>query len=328
MSGPATTRTKATHQFACRAVGGRADEDPLQDSPATSAARRGYAWTLGAKSPGWTCTTGDIRLVLLLFLFPFLLVQANTEIVNFHAPSSALNSQEWELAVEAELRRHGRALVSLYPSTSEWNLLPAQLGTPPEDVCASAEPSKKAQGSSVSRRVSDPACPHALWLRLALPEAHDAYTLRLSWRAYFPTDFYIDVLDPAAAAALLGCQEREQIRLRAHPRHRRGRAHARRVQLLPPHLIPLPPVSSPLSQFNRTESTLDPHSRGRRHSPLHAHLRAAPPRRPPASLLPFLLTAVPALLLIWWGVLPRVQQGVERMVGEARRELEPAEKKE
>ncbi|KAJ7144841.1 hypothetical protein C8R43DRAFT_558147 [Mycena crocata] len=281
------------------------------------------------------------QLVLLLFLFPFLLVQANTEIVNFHAPSSALNSQEWELAVEAELRRHGRALVSLYPSTSEWNLLPAQLGTPPEDVCASAEPSKKAQGSSVSRRVSDPACPHALWLRLALPEAHDAYTLRLSWRAYFPTDFYIDVLDPAAAAALLGMvgldatgEEADKARSESRYAYARIRAidagvrtpGASNSSLLTSFLSLLSPLPFLNSTAPSPPSTLTPADDGT--VPFTLTFEPLLLGVLPASLLPFLLTAVPALLLIWWGVLPRVQQGVERMVGEARRELEPAEKKE
>ncbi|KAJ6623124.1 hypothetical protein B0H10DRAFT_1718127, partial [Mycena sp. CBHHK59/15] len=106
-------------------------------------------------------------------------VLANTEITNFAASESA------DVALPQALQWH----------TAEWTVVPAPLHTPLDAVCP------------ITTGGAHHACVHELWLDLDLAHPNYAhytsFTLRLSWPAYTPTDFRLEILDPPAVAALL-----------------------------------------------------------------------------------------------------------------------------
>ncbi|KAI1790997.1 hypothetical protein LXA43DRAFT_458956 [Ganoderma leucocontextum] len=127
---------------------------------------------------------------ILLYALAFCLgrsppVSANTEIVNF----SVEPSLDVPLAHSTVWRR-------ITPSSFEqlFNVFPAPLGTTLEEVC---EPVK---GSSFG------GCPHELWLSIGTDEppwvGYSKFTLRISWPASSPADFYIDTYSPESLRRL------------------------------------------------------------------------------------------------------------------------------
>ncbi|KAK0465854.1 uncharacterized protein EV420DRAFT_1508316 [Desarmillaria tabescens] len=111
-----------------------------------------------------------LRCLLLLYLS--ILAVANTEIANFYA-SSAVQAP---IVVGTEW-----AALSASDSQRQYEIVPAPLGTPLTAVCPNSP------------------CPHELWLKLDLSnddwQRFTKFTLRISWAAYDPTDFLIDILD-------------------------------------------------------------------------------------------------------------------------------------
>ncbi|KAK0464716.1 uncharacterized protein EV420DRAFT_1638258 [Desarmillaria tabescens] len=101
----------------------------------------------------------------LCFLLLFTVVAANTEIVNFYASSDQRAVwNEWPT-------------LSANGSEKQWKILPVPLGTPLTDNTSQ------------------------LWINLDLSsKERTAYTLRVSWAAYYPTNVFIDVVDEPARA--------------------------------------------------------------------------------------------------------------------------------
>ncbi|KAJ7150192.1 hypothetical protein C8R46DRAFT_963424 [Mycena filopes] len=222
---------------------------------------------------------------------------ANTEIHNFAASERTdaplLRGQDWPI---------------LQPRTAtEWSLVLAPLGTPPAEVCPFP--------SANDPKLEPHACPHELWLALELPDALDAsYTLRVSWPASSPTDFYVSILDPRAAAALFLVPPAI-----GAPSTRRKYARIRAIDA---------GVRTPggaVFTFPRLWNTEDDVQDGQ--------VRFVLTLEPlllgvlPASLLPWLLVAVAILLLLSAFVLPRVQDGLQRLVVQAKVEMDAEKKK-
>ncbi|KAI0673920.1 hypothetical protein C8Q78DRAFT_1076872 [Trametes maxima] len=121
-----------------------------------------------------------------IFLSLIGLVAANTEIVNFDAspsPQIALRqASQWQVLGS----NRPQALL---------RILPAPLDTSIEAVC---EPTT----ASTSKQ-----CPHEQWLVLDLDEPkwlqYQKFTLRVSWPASYPADFFVDIHSPQSADALL-----------------------------------------------------------------------------------------------------------------------------
>jgi len=120
---------------------------------------------------------------LLFLIFSLLLscnpVLANTEIVNFgvnedHLPLTIPASETWPV---------------LRPDNSEtrWEIRPAELGTYLQSIC---EPLHEA-------------CPHESWFALDLDapawEGYDKFTFRISYAAFNPADFQINIYTPPEA---------------------------------------------------------------------------------------------------------------------------------
>ncbi|KAG7451813.1 uncharacterized protein BT62DRAFT_880984 [Guyanagaster necrorhizus] len=107
-----------------------------------------------------------------LFLYLSIVAFANTEISNFYASSAVqapiIASREW-------------AALSASANQRQYEIVPAPLGTPISAVCPTSP------------------CSHELWLKLDLSsdawQEFTKFTLRISWAAYNPADFLIDILD-------------------------------------------------------------------------------------------------------------------------------------
>ncbi|RDB29446.1 hypothetical protein Hypma_016085 [Hypsizygus marmoreus] len=124
----------------------------------------------------------------LVFLSIAHYVLGNTEIVNFHA--SEVNDVNISLAKDWPI---------LNPNHNEleWDIFPALLGTPVNQVCETKEP-------------KNATCSHELWIVLDLVEAWKAYskfTLRLSWPASFSADFSLDIYDPEKVVTHFGLED-------------------------------------------------------------------------------------------------------------------------
>ncbi|KAK0479590.1 hypothetical protein IW261DRAFT_1478221 [Armillaria novae-zelandiae] len=117
-----------------------------------------------------------LRYLLLLYLS--VLAFANTEIANFYVSSVAQAS----VAVGTEW-----ATLSAGENQRQYEIIPAPLGTPLKAVCPSSP------------------CRHELWLKLDLSnddwQQFTKFTLRISWAAYDPADFLIDILDGDAISS-------------------------------------------------------------------------------------------------------------------------------
>ncbi|KAI0652643.1 hypothetical protein C8Q79DRAFT_897465 [Trametes meyenii] len=124
--------------------------------------------------------------LVVVFLSLIGLVVANTEIVNFDAspgPQVTLRqASQWRVLDS----NHSQALL---------RVLPAPLNTPIEAVC-------ELPAASVSKQ-----CLHEIWLVLDLDEPtwlpYHKFTLRISWPASHPAEFFVDVHSPQSVDALL-----------------------------------------------------------------------------------------------------------------------------
>ncbi|TBU26792.1 hypothetical protein BD311DRAFT_866514 [Dichomitus squalens] len=115
-----------------------------------------------------------------------LLVSANTEIVNFCVAPSV----DVPLPQSSAWRR-------LSPDEPEqlFNVFPAPLGTALEDVC---EPEAESSFGD---------CPHELWLSIGTEDpawaSYSKFTLRVSWPASSPAEFYLDTYSPESLGQLV-----------------------------------------------------------------------------------------------------------------------------
>ncbi|KAJ6518735.1 hypothetical protein C8R45DRAFT_807167 [Mycena sanguinolenta] len=210
----------------------------------------------------------------LLLLLLATLIHGNTEITNFAASERT----------DAPLLR-GRGWPTLRPrSTTRWTLVRAAYGSPFNAVCASS-------AESESER-----CPYELWLALDTPSTYGRWTLRISWPAYMPTDFELEVLDPRAAAAL--------------------------------HLIPrevgAPTTTRKYARIRGVDAGV--RTPGTQWIPnVHFVLTLEPLIFGvlPESVVPFLLMVIVVVvaLILPGGVLERIQNGVEGLVQEAKKEV-------
>lgn len=230
-------------------------------------------------------------------LLPF--VSANTEIRNFAATLSSVNLQ---LDVDTVL---------LPRTTTAHTLVRAPPGTQP---CVPS-----AAGG----------CTHELWAILDLDAEHHAkYSLRLSWPGSMPTDFSMDIFDPADAAAGLlrndaGAQEGQAQTRSKYVRIRAIDAGVRTPtsSYLFSYLYPFAPYAP------NTSAISDPDS-GTQEEEVHFFLTLDPLLLTllPASLLPFLGVALTVLTLVGVFVLPRVQAGVAALVADVHAEMEMKER--
>ncbi|KAK0234237.1 hypothetical protein IW262DRAFT_1291106 [Armillaria fumosa] len=114
----------------------------------------------------------------LLLLYLSVLAFANTEIANFYASSDV----QAPVAVGKEW-----AALSASENQRQYEIIPAPLGTPLTAVCPSSP------------------CRHELWLKLDLSnddwQQFTKFTLRISWAAYDPADFLIDIIDGDAISS-------------------------------------------------------------------------------------------------------------------------------
>ncbi|PIL31229.1 hypothetical protein GSI_05927 [Ganoderma sinense ZZ0214-1] len=150
------------------------------------------------------------------------LVWANTEIVNFGVEPSL----DVAIPQSAAWRR-------ITPSSSEqlFHVFPAPLETALADVCEPVEDSSFGE------------CPHELWLSLGTDEdswaAYTKFTLRISWPASSPADFYIDTYSPESLGRFAYGRDSSQLREASHaPLTRRAYARIRVVStgvLTPSH---------------------------------------------------------------------------------------------
>ncbi|KAJ7654185.1 hypothetical protein B0H17DRAFT_388946 [Mycena rosella] len=272
--------------------------------------------------------------LLLLLLEP---VRANTEIVNFAAslrPSSSLPSplQLARESTEPAETRESKGMAVLHPAArtlTPWALRPAPLGTAPADVCASSP------------------CAHELWLVLDLDSAeYEKYTLRLSYAASTPTDFFVDVLDPREAAALFArppsgsgsgetlteseWKSESESGRQSQPQTRTKYARIRALDTgvrTPPSAYSafLFPSRNSASAHNTTSfHSPSPHNATAAKEADVPFLLALEPLYLgvlPATALPFLLLAAGVLALAG-AALPHVLAYLEEIVGEARGEKE------
>ncbi|KAF9068761.1 hypothetical protein BDP27DRAFT_1448144 [Rhodocollybia butyracea] len=127
-----------------------------------------------------------LRRIFFLFLLFVSYAFANTEIVNFDA-SEQINAR---ITNEDEWP-------TINPSTNQtvFTVTPAPLGTHMNAVCASPQ-------DLLSKT---PNCVHEVWIKLDLDESewkrYRKFTLRVSWPGSSPADFGISILNPEATAS-------------------------------------------------------------------------------------------------------------------------------
>ncbi|THH03789.1 hypothetical protein EW145_g6005 [Phellinidium pouzarii] len=140
--------------------------------------------------------------------------------LNVNASQSQSQDLNWAVGLSPSAGKRERA----------FTVVPAPLGTPMRDVCARASSSPSSSSSpsldSSSSSLHHGWCPHELWVRLDLDGDRDwdtsasgggmaswmhfgMYTLRLSWPAFYPTDFDIELYTPTELASHLQAFEPE-----------------------------------------------------------------------------------------------------------------------
>ncbi|KAL5536054.1 hypothetical protein ACEPAF_4159 [Sanghuangporus sanghuang] len=131
-----------------------------------------------------------------LFLVVFVsFATGNTEIRNFEARTSKHGLQDSNLSQVTFLRSIIRSQLhaelhklNVTRNEQSFRVVPAPLGTSLQSVCES-------QSGVPGQR-----CPNELWLEVDLSSQewlyYDRFTIRLSWPAFYPTDFDIQLLYP------------------------------------------------------------------------------------------------------------------------------------
>ncbi|GLB43550.1 hypothetical protein LshimejAT787_1400620 [Lyophyllum shimeji] len=236
-------------------------------------------------------------LILSSLLFCFSLrVLANTEIVNFRISEA----QDLELSITNEWPKLNHT-----HNASEWNILPATLGTPLGRVC-----------EDKPHRTSDSnghACPHELWVVLDLTRdwnIHSSFTLRLSRPASYPADFSIQIYDPKSLSAHFGIQPQPRhARSSRQARHRYARIRAVNTGVLTPtpesQTKPAVPVPIPFILVLE-----------------RLYFGVLPP-----SIIPVLAFIVFACLAAVW-VVPKIVKHLEGIAMQAEKELDIGGKQE
>ncbi|KAL5519535.1 hypothetical protein ACEPAH_1218 [Sanghuangporus vaninii] len=119
----------------------------------------------------------------------------NTEIRNFDASTSRHGPQDSDLSQVTSLRSIIRSQLhaelhelNVTRNEQSFRVVPAPLGTSLQSVCESQS------------GVPGQGCPNELWLELDLSSQewlyYERFTIRLSWPAFYPTDFDIQLLYP------------------------------------------------------------------------------------------------------------------------------------
>ncbi|KAI5118261.1 hypothetical protein M0805_008195 [Coniferiporia weirii] len=259
----------------------------------------------------------DLLLLLLLpvpilgLLLALPCASANTEIRNFHASASVFPLPH--VGVSEVTAAWPVLNASTSASTRAFAVVPAPLGTLLRDVCGPMRVAD-AEGS-----------PHELWVRLDLDDApwarFEHFTLRVSWPAFYPTEFDIALYTPTALLshlqALLNTISSDpdpdlEPKLKSSSMTRVQYARIRLVDtgVRPP----LPPLSSPSStKPPRAHADADP-------VPFTLTLEPLLLGVLPSSLLPTLLLLVPALAAAALA-LPPTLRALEGVVVQARKEL-------
>jgi len=128
-------------------------------------------------------TTMYLLLVLLCLLLSAL---ANTEIRNFEATEDRIDEIAFLSLKFKELDWKG---LDANASERDFHVVPAKLGTALDQIC---ETSSDASESISSRR-----CAHESWVRLELDDkawsTFTRFTLRVSWPAFYSTDFDLKI---------------------------------------------------------------------------------------------------------------------------------------
>ncbi|KAI0694898.1 hypothetical protein BC835DRAFT_1274129 [Cytidiella melzeri] len=227
--------------------------------------------------------TDDACAVLIWLLFVAIsnrTVLANTEIVNI-------------VATQADGASFPQALGWLVLSSSSAEHMlraqPAPLNTPSESIC-------------ISR--GDSACRHEMWAVLEL-DSHGwttfgKFTLRVSWPAFHPTDFFIQTYSPQEAAVIFGGSELPQPTYTAV--HKTRRQYAR--------ILLVDTGTRVLSKANTTAEA----------TPFMIILEPLYLTVLPASVVPTLLFLMPLVLVASLFVVPRVHRYLYDIAKEVRSE--------
>ncbi|CAK5264366.1 unnamed protein product [Mycena citricolor] len=230
----------------------------------------------------------QLLLPLLAVLSCVIKSRGNTEIVNFHTDS------------RSDVPALPPSPLLPAPSTANWVILPAQLGTPRSQICVtqSTEP-----------------CPHELWYTLDLDSSHSRYTLRISYAASFPTDFFIDILSPEEAAAVRGLwSSTNNTSPSAETRRRYARIRAVDTGVRTPQLVPFWPYSVWTGHVALSAA-------GTTSVPFTLTLEPLLLGALPAGLVPFLFVAAVVLGVLIWGVLPPVLKAIQSAADDVNRDV-------
>ncbi|KAL5494673.1 hypothetical protein ACEPAI_134 [Sanghuangporus weigelae] len=256
-----------------------------------------------------------------LFLVVFVsFATGNTEIRNFEASTSRHGPQDSNLRQVTSLRSIIRSQLhaelhelNVTHNEQSFRVMPAPLGTSLQSVCESQS------GVPVQR------CPNELWLELDLSSQewmyYDRFTIRLSWPAFYPTDFDIQLFYPKDLMthmySLFEVQGRhfEENILSEENAPDPSRTMFARVRLVDTGVRP-PFRSKPdeLSTSGHTDqSTFDA-------VPFNIIVEPLLLGVLPATVVPTIIFSIPLLVLAWF-TYPHAVRYLEDVASEARKEL-------
>lgn len=243
-----------------------------------------------------------LRRCLAFFLVTLPAVCANTEIVNFDAVESvariSLPISDW---------------TRLHPSNPEriLHVQPAPLYTAPADICA-----ESVRGDDNA----DPECPHEIWLVLDVDGSdrqwsrYARFTLRISWPAWAPADFIIDIYSSDNLQDAMPVHAKTPTRIIANPEPTPtdipagesasiSRTMFARIRLVDTGVRP-PAAAAPAEPV-----------------PFAVLLEPLYFGVVPASVVPIVAFLVPVVLCAAWVVAPFVNAQLARVADQARKEI-------
>ncbi|KAL5533649.1 hypothetical protein ACEPAG_109 [Sanghuangporus baumii] len=257
-----------------------------------------------------------------LFLVVFVsFATGNTEIRNFEASTSRHGPQDSNLSQVTSLRSIIRSQLhaelhelNVTRNEQSFGVAPAPLGTPLQSVCES-------QSGVPGQR-----CPNELWLELDLSSEewvhYDRFTIRLSWPAFYPTDFDIQLLYPGDLMAYMysrfGVRDRsfeENNILSEENAPDPSRTMFARVRLVDTGVRP-PLRSKPdelLTPDYADQRTFDVVPFNIIVEPLLLGIL-------PATVVPTIIFSIPLLVLAWFAY-PHAVRYLEDIASEAKKEL-------
>ncbi|KAI0327649.1 hypothetical protein GY45DRAFT_1372973 [Cubamyces sp. BRFM 1775] len=233
-----------------------------------------------------------LTLLLLCIVHSARVVLANTEIVNFDASQSPdvflAGANEWPVLSPS----HALALMRVPP---------APTGTPITAVCEPISSSNMGH------------CPHETWLAVDLDASawlsYSKFTLRVSWPAMHPADFFIDIYSPEQLAAQLRSS------LKDVPRHSSDKPTLTRKKFARIRVVHSGVFTPSPGNANRT---VEPIPFNVLVEPLYLGVL-------PASLIPTVAFLLVVVAVAGFVVLPRVNRALFAAAEEVKAEIAAAE---